>query len=217
MARTMRAEAPPLPAGDRDENPPGLSLWALLKEDLRTHGGRPFARGFWAVAVHRFGNWRMGIRRKVLRAPCTLLYRFLAKGVEWTCGVSLRYTTKLGRRVHISPRSGTILGARAIGDDVHIHPNTTFGVVRRGDNNEKPIIEDRVDVGDGAAVLGNVRVGHDSVIAANAVVLDDVPPYSLVAGAPARVVKCLRPAPAPTPEANVPVTRAWLESSYSLV
>jgi serine acetyltransferase len=55
------------------------------------------------------------------------------------------------------------------------------------------VIEDRADIGCGVAVLGAVRVGHDSVIGANAVVLDDVPPHSVAVGLPARVVKSLGP------------------------
>jgi serine O-acetyltransferase len=189
-------EAPPLNRGDRNQNPPGLGLWALWREDLRTHEGNLFEQGFWAVAVHRFGNWRMD-RPKLLRVPCTLLYRLLQKWVEWTCGITLPYTVRLGRRVHIWHHSGMILHARSIGDDVHIRHNTTFGVVRRDQNNAIPIIEDRVDIGCGVAILGDVTIGHDSAIGANAVVLADVPPYSVVVGVPGRVIKSLRPA-APT-------------------
>jgi serine O-acetyltransferase len=132
----------------------------------------------------------MGLPRLV-RPPFTLLYRFLFKWVEWTCGITLPYTTKLGRRVRIWHHGGTILHARSIGDDVHIRHNTTFGVARRGDNRAIPVIEDRVDIGCGACVLGNVRVGNDSVIGANAVVLEDVPAWTVAAGIPAKVVKKL--------------------------
>ena len=85
----------------------------------------------------------MGIRWKLLRAPCTLLYRFLFKWVEWTCGITLPYTVRLGRRVRLWHHSGMILHARSIGDDVHLRHLTTFGVVRRDQNREIPIIEDR--------------------------------------------------------------------------
>lgn len=187
------AHLPELPRGDRDENPEGIGLWGLLREDLRTHEGNLFEQGFWALATHRFGNWRMGFRNKLLRAPLTILYRIMFKWVEWTCGITLPYTVKLGRRVRIWHHSGMILHARAIGDDVHIRQTTTFGVARRGENRAIPIIEDRVDIGCGVCILGNVRVGHDSVIGANSVVLKDVPPFSLVVGAPARVVKSLQP------------------------
>lgn len=185
------AHLPELPRGDRDENPKGVGLWGLIREDLRTHEGNLFEQGFWAVATHRFGNWRMGFRSKLLRAPLTILYRILFKWVEWTCGITLPYTVKLGRRVRIWHHGGMILHARSIGDDVHIRQTTTFGVARRGENRAIPIIEDRVDIGCGVCILGSVRVGHDSVIGANSVVLKDVPPYSLVVGAPARVVRSL--------------------------
>src|SRR5579859_606022 len=85
------AEAVAVNRGERNMNPAGMGLIALLREDLRTHDGKILEQGFWAVAVHRFGNWRMGLA-KPLRMPCTLLYRFLEKWVEWTCGITLPYT-----------------------------------------------------------------------------------------------------------------------------
>ena len=184
----LAPEPPPRSDGSRNDNPPGMGLWALWCEDLRTHEGNPFEQGFWAVAVHRFGNWRMGLP-KLVRAPFTLAYLFLVKWVQVTCGISLHYNSRLGRRVHIWHHSGMILVARSIGDDCHIRHNTTLGVVRRDQPLGIPIIEERVDIGCGVAILGNVRVGHDSVIGANSVVLDDVPPWTVVAGAPARVVR----------------------------
>lgn len=179
----------PLSRGDFNGNPPGISFWQLLREDLRTHESNPFEQGFWAVAVHRFGNWRMGFRWKLMRAPLTLVYRFLFKLVEWTCGITLPYTTKLGRRVHIWHHSGMILHARSIGDDVHIRHNTTFGVVRRDQNRAIPIIEDRVDIGCGVSILGAVRVGADACIGAHSVVLSSVPAGATAAGIPARVLR----------------------------
>ena len=181
------APAAPINRGERNMNPPGVGLLALLREDLRTHDGKILEQGFWAVGVHRFGNWRMGLP-KILRAPCTLLYRFLARWVEWTCGITLPYTVRLGRRVRIWHHGGMILHAASIGDDVHIRQNTTFGIARRDRLHELPTIEDRVDIGCGVAILGNVTVGRDSVIGANAVVLKDVPPNSLAVGVPAKVL-----------------------------
>jgi serine O-acetyltransferase len=130
-------------------------------------------------------------RNKLLRAPLTLLYRFLVKWVEWTCGITLPYTVRLGRRVRIWHHGGMILHAESIGDDVHIRQNTTFGIARKDALHQLPVIEDRVDVGCGVAILGAVRVGHDSVIGANAVVVKHVPPKSLAVGVPAKVLKTL--------------------------
>ena len=195
MTDTPAQPAQPLAyeRGSVNLNPPGVSLLDLLKEDFATHGRDPLEQGFWAVAVHRYGNWRMGVQPKPLRLPFSLLYKLLYKVVEWTCGISLPYTVPLGRRVRIWHHGGMILHAARIGDDVHIRQNTTFGVARRDENHAIPTIEDRVDVGCGACILGGITVGHDSVIGANAVVVRDVPPHSVAAGVPAKVVKTLEP------------------------
>lgn len=189
------ATLPSLNRGDRNLNPPGVGFLALLREDLRTHDGNVFEQGFWAVAVHRFGNWRMGFRVKAVRAPLTLAYQFLFKWVEWTCGITLPYTVKLGRRVRIWHHGGMILHARSIGDDVQIRQNTTMGVADRNHLLALPTVEDRVDIGCGVCLLGNVTIGRDSVIGANAVVITDVPPGSTAVGVPARVVKRSAPLP----------------------
>lgn len=186
--------APPLPRGDTNQNPHDIGFCALLREDLRTHDGKPFEQGFWAVAVHRFGNWRMGIRWRILRWPFSQTYKVLNKIVEWTCGISLPYTVKLGRRVRIWHFGGMFLHARSIGNDVHLRQNITFGVARTFHDTEIPTIEDGVDIGCGACVLGNVTIGRHSAIGANAVVLTDVPPHSVAVGIPAKVVKTRPPA-----------------------
>jgi serine O-acetyltransferase len=178
----------PLPDGRTNQNPPGMSLFQLLAEDLRVHYGSVWEQGFWALAVHRFGNWRMGIRSKLLRAPCSLLYKMLNKIVEWHCGISLPYTVRVGRRVRIWHHGGMILHAREIGDDCQIRQTTTFGVARTHDNTALPRIGRNVDIGCHTCILGDIRIGDNSVIGAGAVVLKDVPPNSIAVGVPARIL-----------------------------
>jgi serine O-acetyltransferase len=175
--------------GGANQNPDGASLFELLREDFRTHDRMLFEQGFWAVAVHRFGNSRMSIRPKILRLPFSILYKCLYKFVEWTCGISLPYTVKMGRRVRIWHHGGMILHAKSIGSNVHIRQNTTFGVARTNHNFELPIIEDGVDIGCGAVILGGITVGTGAVIGANAVVIKDVPPGGVAVGVPAKVIK----------------------------
>jgi len=176
--------------GDRDQNPPGLSLWALLREDLRTHES-PFTPGFLALAVNRFGNWRMGLPR-VLRAPLRWVYGFLYLCALWLARIELPYIVKVGRRVRIWHNGGCVLGALYIGDDVQIRHNVTLGLAHHGAPlSSLPLIEERVLIGAGACILGPITIGHDSIIAANAVVTRDVPPYSLVGGIPGKVLRTL--------------------------
>ena len=176
----------PYPIGDRNENPSGVSLLQLLVEDLETHDLDPLEPGFWAVAVHRLGNARMDVRQKAFRAPLTLAYHTAFTAVNWLWGINLPYTARLGRRVRIWHHGGMMLGARAIGDDVHLRHNTTMGLLVRHEREKKPIIGNRVDVGTGACVLGAVTVGDDAVIGANTVVTRDVQPGMAVMGVPAR-------------------------------
>jgi serine O-acetyltransferase len=177
--------------GDRNLNPAGIAFLTLLREDLRIHDNNIFEQGFWAIAVHRFGNWRMGFPRLV-RAPLTIAYRMLYRWVEWTCGISLPYTVQVGRRVRIWHHSGMILNARSIGDDVHIRQNTTFGLSGRDQPADAiPTIEDRVDLGCNVCVAGAVTIGHDSRIGANTLVITDLPPGSVAVGVPAQILRRL--------------------------
>ena len=174
--------------GDRNQNPAGISFFQLIAEDFRTHESNLFVPGFWAVAIHRFGNLRMDIRPRLLRLPFSLLYNILHAFMSGFFGINLNYSVKLGRRVCLWHHGGMFLGAISIGDDVTIRQNTTMGVLHKDDKWKKPIIEDRVDIGSGACIIGDVTVGHDSVIGANSVVARSFPPHSTVFGVPARRV-----------------------------
>jgi serine O-acetyltransferase len=180
-------EPRPLPTGETDENPKDIGFAALLAEDFRTYERNPLDLAFWAVAIHRFGNWRMR-HSKVVRAPLTAAYETLFRTVRFLADIDLPYNTKLGRRVRIWYPGGIHLGARSIGNDVHIRHNTTCGVLNRQNPHRKPVIEDGVDIGPGVCILGDVTVGAGSVIGANSVVVRSVPPQSTVFGVPARPV-----------------------------
>jgi serine O-acetyltransferase len=198
-------QSSPMLIGDVNNNPGDIGLPALIAEDFRTHDRSLSEVGFWAVAIHRFGNWRMGIRPKLLRAPFSLTYKLLHGCMALFFGIDLPYNTILGRRVRIWHPGGIFLGARAIGDDVHLRHNVTMGVLHRGETDAKPVIGRRVDIGPGVVILGAVEVGDDVVIGANSVVVKDVPAGSTVFGVPARPVKrtsALKAAPEVEPRGN---------------
>ncbi len=174
--------------GTKNWNPTGIRFWTLVREDFVTHDRKFFAQGFWALFWHRFGNWRMDVKPLALRAPLTLIYRVMHKMVQWLCGIDLPYTVVVGRRVKLEHFGGMILIADQIGDDVIIRQNTTFGIVDSDALFARPKIEDGVQIGAGAVVLGNVTVGAFARVGANAVVIADVPPGCSVGGVPARVL-----------------------------
>lgn len=71
-------------------------------------------------------------------------------------------------------------------EDLNIAPNNRL-LCSKG----PVIIEDNVWIGEGAMILSNVRIGKGSIIAANSVVTKDVPPYCIIAGSPAKIIKQL--------------------------
>lgn len=131
----------------------------------------------------------MSIRPRVLRVVFSLFYRLMLKITQWLCGIDLAYSVVVGRRVKLEHFGSMVLAARAIGDDVVIRQNTTFGVTSRHNLGKLPTIGDGVDIGVGSVILGDVKIGKNAVIGANSVVTKDVPAGALVGGVPARVIK----------------------------
>ena len=167
-----------------------LPLWRLVAEDLATYEMGLLEPGLWAVLVHRLGRRARGSRSASLRRMTAPLHGALATAVDWFWGIDLPTTVALGRRVRIWHGGGVSLKARSIGNDVQIRHDTTFGALRAGDDppDALPIIEDGVDVGSGAAILGGVTVGRNAVVSPNSVVLRNVPASANVSGVPARLV-----------------------------
>lgn len=189
----FRPKAQPMPDGRRNMNPPNIGFWALVAEDLRTNDNDLLSQGFWILFWHRFGNWRMSVHSKLLRAPLTVFYRMMYRLGQWMGGMQLPYTVQVGRRVRLDHFGGMILVARRIGDDVTLRQNTTLGIALKVDLNAKPVLEDHVDVGAGAVIVGDIVVGRGAMIGANAVVTKSVPPYAVMGGVPARLIRMRDP------------------------
>lgn len=184
-----RLPARPLPKGHTNANPADIGFWRLVAEDFATHDRDWTSQGFWTLFWHRFGNWRMSIRPRPLRMPLSALYRVMFKLCEILCGIKLSYTVPVGRRVRLDHFGGMVLGARAIGSDVILRQNTTLGIHSLDDPNAKPTICDHVQVGAGAVIVGDITVGPGAVVGANAVVVHDVAPGTVVGGIPARPMR----------------------------
>ena len=165
-------------------------LWRQIAADWRAHDRDWTRPGFRAVAVHRFGVWRMGVDPKPLRAPFSLLYKWLFRHCRNRYGIELPYTVKLGQGVVIEHQGAIVVhGGCEIGDGCIIRQGCTLGLRRLDDLTAAPVLEAYVELGAGAVVLGRVRLGRGARVGANAVVLDDVPAGTTVWGIPAAVAR----------------------------
>ncbi len=164
-----------------------MKLWAQIREDWIAHGRDWTKPGFRAVATHRFGVWRMGVPQP-FRAPLSLLYRAAFRHCRNVYGIELPYSVPLGRRVIIEHQGGIVVhGASVIGDDCIIRQNCTLGIRRMDALTDAPILEDGVQLGAGAVVLGRITLGKGATVGANAVVMQDVPAGALAIGIPATI------------------------------
>ena len=165
-------------------NPPGL--WTQIKADWIAHGRDWTLPGFRAVAVARFGAWRMSVKPKPLRAPFSILYRILYRRVRNVYGIELPYSTTLGRNVVFEHQGAVVIhGCATIGDGCIIRQGVTIGNRTLDQPLDAPTLGKNVNVGAGAKILGGITIGDNAVIGANAVVLQDVPPGALAVGVPA--------------------------------
>jgi serine O-acetyltransferase len=162
-------------------------MFENIREDLRAHGGRWGAQGFWAMVVYRFGRWRYGVRPVILRKLFSMLYHVLYKIVQVVTGIELPCEVPVGRGFVIDHFGGIIISGYAkFGDGCRIRNGVVVGL-RRVEDARAPTIGNNVDIGAGAKLLGPIRIGNDVQIGANAVVLCDVPDNSIAVGIPAVV------------------------------
>jgi serine O-acetyltransferase len=156
-------------------------------QDLRAHGGRWGAQGFWVMVVYRLGRWRYQVRPALLRKFFSLIYHLLFKFVQIVTGIELPCEAQVGRNFVIDHFGGIIVSGYAkFGDNCRIRNGVVVGL-RRVDDKRAPVIGDNVDIGSGAKLLGPIRIGNNVLIGANAVVMMDVPDNSIAVGVPAVV------------------------------
>ena len=104
-------------------------------------------------------------------------------------GVDIHPAAKVGKGIMLDHAHSIVIGETAVvGDNVSMLHSVTLGGTGKEEEDRHPKIDNGVLIGAGAKVLGNIRVGHCSRIAAGSVVLNDIPPNTTVAGVPAKVV-----------------------------
>ncbi|MBN9605735.1 MAG: serine O-acetyltransferase [Actinomycetales bacterium] len=161
-----------------------------LREDLATARRRdPAARGgfeIWLTYSGLHAIWGYRLAHRLWRARLKLLARVVSQYTRFLTGIEIHPGATIGRRFFIDHGMGVVIGETAeIGDDVMLYHGVTLGGVSGDKVKRHPTLGDRVVVGAGAALLGPITIGDDSVVGANAVVRVDAPPHSLLVGVPA--------------------------------
>ncbi|UOO37520.1 serine O-acetyltransferase [Oscillospiraceae bacterium CM] len=168
-------------------------MFKNLRETIKAYQKRdPAARsalevfllytGLHAVMYHRLAHWLF--RHKLL-----FLARVVSQWSRFWTGVEIHPGAKIGRRFVIDHGMGIVIGETTeIGDDVLLYQGVTLGGTGKDKGKRHPTLGSNVMVGAGAKVLGPFKVGDNARIAANAVVLKEVPPDATAVGVPARIV-----------------------------
>lgn len=170
-----------------------MSIFSLIKEDFSMPKQKdPAYRswvelvfnypGVWAVVNYRFAHFFYIKNYKRIARVISGISQFLT-------GVDLHPGAKLGRRIFIDHAIGVVVGETAIiGNDVIIYQGVTLGGTSLDKNAKRhPTIEDGVVIGSGAKILGNITIGKNAKIGANAVVLKDVGENLTAVGIPAYI------------------------------
>ena len=141
-----------------------------------------FFKGFQAVQAYRIGHWLWMQGR-------TDLAHFIQARVSEIFGVDIHPNARIGKGLMIDHAHSIVVGETAVvGDNVSMLHSVTLGGTGKEDDDRHPKIGDGVLIGAGAKVLGNIKIGNCSRIAAGSVVLQEVPPCKTVAGVPARIM-----------------------------
>lgn len=119
-----------------------------------------------------------------------LCARIISQSAKFLTGIEIHPGAKIGKGLFIDHGSGVVIGETAeIGDNCTLYQGVTLGGTGKDVGKRHPTLGNNVMIGAGAKVLGPFRIGDNSKIAANAVVLSEVPPDSTAVGIPAKVVK----------------------------
>ena len=113
-----------------------------------------------------------------------------------TGGIEIHPGAKIGKRFFIDHGSGVVIGETAeIGDNVMLYHQVTLGAtgwwkdMKSGRSKRHPTIEDNVVIGSGASILGPITIGAGTKVGAMALVIDTVPPGSIVVHSPGTVLR----------------------------
>ena len=154
----------------------------------------------WALTIYRFGNWLYTENPPLLvRLPFKVVYFFAYMFSEVVMEMCLDPQAKIGGGLYMSHIGGVHINPQAIvGRNCDIAHRVTIGASAMG-RQGAPVLGDNVYIGTGASLVGKIKIGSGAKIAANTLVITNVPEGATVMGVPGRII--MRP---PKPAAQTP-------------
>ncbi len=173
-------------------------FWVIVgiifrKEILSVFDRDPAATNYLEVlltysGVHAIIFYRVAHFLRMAKVP--FFPRWLSQVGRFFTGIEIHPGAEIGKRFFIDHGMGVVIGETTIiGDNVLLYQGVTLGGTGKERGKRHPTIGNNVVVGTGAAVLGNITIGENSYIGANAVVIKDIPANSTVVGVPGRITK----------------------------
>lgn len=140
-------------------------------------------KGLKAIRMHRKAYW-------CYHHKMYFLARLISERAKSKTGVEIHPAAKIGRGVFIDHGTGVVIGETAeVGNNCTIYQGVTLGGTGKEKGKRHPTVGSNVMIGSGAKVLGPINIGDGAKIAANAVVLCDVPEDATAVGVPARIAR----------------------------
>ncbi len=119
-----------------------------------------------------------------------VIARYLSERAKRKTGIEIHPGAIIGKNLFIDHGTGVIIGETTIiGDNVVMFHGVTLGGTGKEKGKRHPTIEDNVYIGCGAKILGNITIGKNAKIGANAVVLNDVEANATIVGIPGKTIK----------------------------
>jgi len=166
----------------------------LLRKEIQAIFGRdPAAAGYLEVlltysGLHALLFYRISHIFCKMRIP--FLPRWVSQVGRFFTGIEIHPGATIGNSLFIDHGMGVVIGETAtIGDNVTLYQGVTLGGTGKEKGKRHPTVGNNVVIGAGAKVLGDIKIGDNSYIGSNAVVIKDVPDNSTVVGVPGRITK----------------------------
>lgn len=139
--------------------------------------------GFHAILNHRIAHF-------FYKKRLFFIARLLSQFSRFLTGIEIHPGATIGKRLFIDHGMGIVIGETAIiGDNCTIYHGVTLGGTGKERKKRHPTLKNNVVVGCGSKILGNITLGNNVKVGANAVVLKDVPDNKVVVGVPAKIVE----------------------------